>query len=647
MWYRGILFIIFFLASCFFLGDLLLRFLGWKRTLISAPVWGIAIIMATLQLVAYPLYRLGQSYRIFFIIYSILILFLIGLSVFAALQRKDYSCYMYSFDTFLKEVKTFPFLFSAACFLLVFFLIYTFAFYYPTTDDGYYMTRSMEIMNRNSLSVNVRTAWLGWSDEELPDFTDASTFAFLISYISTLSGIHVTILSKSFFAFCLVILHLSAIVVTVDTVTEKKENQAAFICTVLILYLIFQIFSVKASSAGTWMTGYIWNGKSMLPGFIFPMILTSCFTLIRHIDNLKKREWLSITIILLAGMAFSIVGLNLPVILYFTFGIAFLISTKFRYMKKILPGAIISVTPVAVIAIISYLFVITGQNDYYEIGINTAVNWTEQFLEAIDFFQFVLYILSLIYILLRGSSVQKALFVYAPLILLFCFLNPLFIRQICVYITSSLVYWRLWWLLPVYTLPSIVIADVIGKLCKGNLQAGFFCSLISLFVVSGFQLFRYSVTAPEYTVIPFAQNVGRLINVRPEFRYNLYGINPATYNTAKAIEDDWVIAENPRLLMFINRPYEIRQYSPDIIMVPAIRDIQLSDKTIPGTGITEAQFMKTYSEIEDGQLIKDILDYYSVDYICFDGHPAFENPEIYGFHFICNTGGIDLWRVKH
>ena len=645
MFSKGLLLILLFSAAVLLLGDAFLRLIGWERKCSSAYAWGVAVLLAVVQLVAYPLYRLSTSFTLFFILYSAVLAALLFWAVFSAVKARDWSCYAKDFHITVRGIREAPLLTLILWGALIFFLIFSFGFYYPTTDDGYYMTRSMEVIRQNSMGINVRFAWLGWSNGELPDYTDASTFAFLISYLSALSGIQATILSKTFFAFCLLAAHIAAILTALEAILEKKEHLFEKKTFGMLFYLIFLIFSVKQDSAGNWMTGYIWNGKAFLSAFILPMLLASCFMLMRRADDLQGREWLAVTTVLMAGIAVSIVGLNLPIILYFTFGLAFLIATGFRSFSKIWKGALLSALPVMVYAILSYLFVITGQNDYFEAGTTTSVSWIGQFAEAVDFFQFVLYLFACVYVLIFGSRLQRALFVLAPFLLLISFLNPLLTDPVCKYVTSSLVYWRLWWLLPLYLLPAVVLTDLFDRLTKGNLQCGLLCALLSLGIVSGFEIFRYSITDPAETILPYAENAGRLIHVRPELRSNLYGINPATYLTAKTIEEDWSGEDAPRMLMFFNRPFEIRQYNPDIVMAVAIRDIQLTDELIPGTEFTQRDFMNTYNEISDGVLLHKILRTLDVDYICFEEAPAVSDMEACGFHHLMNYAGIDLWRV--
>ena len=70
MFSKGLLLILLFSAAVLLLGDAFLRLIGWERKCSSAYAWGVAVLLAVVQLVAYPLYRLSTSFTLFFILYS-------------------------------------------------------------------------------------------------------------------------------------------------------------------------------------------------------------------------------------------------------------------------------------------------------------------------------------------------------------------------------------------------------------------------------------------------------------------------------------------------------------------------------------------------------------------------------------------------
>ena len=108
------------------------------------------------------------------------------------------------------------------------------------------------------------------------------------------------------------------------------------------------MLSVKPSSAGTWMTGYLYEGKATMIGVVFPLLLSACANIINNIETIKKREWLAVSTTLVAGIELSIVGVFLPVILYFCIGTAYLFGTRFHNLKKIWFPAFLAALPVVI-----------------------------------------------------------------------------------------------------------------------------------------------------------------------------------------------------------------------------------------------------------------------------------------------------------
>lgn len=423
------------------------------------------------------------------------------------------------------------------------------------------------------------------------------------------------------------------------------------------------MLSVKPSSAGTWMTGYLYEGKATMIAVVFPLLLASCANIIAGIEKNTARDWLSILVVLTAGIELSVVGIFLPGILYFCYGIAFLISDKFKSLKRIVVPVLISILPVMIFGILSYISAnslffnlggLSGNSNAVSAAASTnaaAVShfkdvltaWKNHFLEGIDFWQFVLFILSAVYFLFKGNSVEKTLLFIAPVVLFLTFLNPLFADFVSEKITTPIVYWRLWWLLPVYFAPALAFSDFLDKITEGKPQNALLCITVSLFIIAGFEVFRYSIISPEYTVLPFAENIGRLINIRPELRFNIYNLNPGPLNTAEAIISDWDGSERPRVLMCFNRPFELRQYSTEISIVGDIRNYDEIQGNIPGTDIPMSEFAQSYNEIDDGAFLREMAERLEIDYICFDKSPA-DTIEQFGFKHILTYGDINIWR---
>lgn len=72
---------------------------------------------------------------------------------------------------------------------------------------------------------------------------------------------------------------------------------------------------------------------------------------------------------------------------------------------------------------------------------------------------YIIYALSIIVILIKGSKNAKKYFIFVPMIYILTIYNPLFTKIIIKYFTSSSVFWRLMWLMPMEF--SIIYAFVI------------------------------------------------------------------------------------------------------------------------------------------------------------------------------------------
>ncbi|MDO5444279.1 MAG: DUF6077 domain-containing protein [Eubacteriales bacterium] len=715
---KGILLIIAVSVVCHLSGDYFLRIIGWKRSFAASYVWGLVLIFALFHLIAYPMYRLGTSFSLLFWSFFIILALVLLCALMTGIKQKNL-LYPYSEEvrSFFQNSKKYVFLVLVFLAALTAYFFMSEGFYYSSSDDGLYITKGMEALAQNSLAINDDMAWYGRRNAPITNFENGSTYSFFLAILSKCSGLPTVAVTKTFFLFNLLLAHLAAVLWVFDIVqtektrkerTEKtKYTQKLFF---LISYIVFQLFCVKEGSAGTWMTGFLYEGKAILIGVMFPLLLGSCLKLLERIESFNYREWISIAVVLLAGVEVSVIGVIFPLVLYFSLGVAILIGTRFRYFRRVWIPAVLAAIPVVVFALFSFFSassyfstlggistkdwvsagqvaaeVVTSGNKVTsaEIPVSAGteynilsgirddepkeaedtlhdslkksnriknslkaqfISWKDNFLYAVDFWQFVLYCLSALYILFRGTRNQRIIFVYVPIVLLITFANPFLCDFVASKITTPIVYWRIFWLFPVYLLPAVVCTEIVDTLTEGNIQRGVLISILGFGIISGYEVFRYTVTDPVYSIIPFAKNVGKLINVRPELRHNIYGLNAATVEIAEAVLEDWEEEERPRLLFCFNRPFEIRQFSSDIIMAMPVRNYDsetwnIDEKT------SASWFMNNYSSVEDGEYLRSLLEKLEVDYVLFNGPSAVENLEDYGFKRV-EAEGRELWKVE-
>ena len=94
------------------------------------------------------------------------------------------------------------------------------------------------------------------------------------------------------------------------------------------------------------------------------------------------------------------------------------------------------------------------------------------------------FLVALVYLFLHEKDkVKRILFVYAPVIVLLLYFNPLFIKMF-VEMTENEIYFRICWLLPVTVSIAYAVVQVWGNL-KGKKAACFGGVCILLVVISG------------------------------------------------------------------------------------------------------------------------------------------------------------------
>ena len=385
-------------SACILLGCFLLHIFKWKTGLLESFVWGLAGLIAVFHLLAYPLFLLKTSFTMLFSIYSTIIIVLLLLSIASFIRKREYIILLNNAIKNISNFSQIPFLLLLLA-MLIAALIYTCIFcYHPTVDDGYYLARSMEVIAQNSLDIHPSQSWYGETINNYPNLTDASTLSFFISYLSYLFKLSPAIICRRGFAFLLILAHLSAVLIVYDTMEgtgSRTHDKKVFF---LIVYILFQITAEKVCSSGRWITSYIWQGKAMLMALIFPLLLIACANIIRNIhdNNNSSAEWLSVAVVLTAGISVSTVGLFLPLILFFSYGIAFLAVSGARSFRKIFVPALLSALPVIICGVISYLNIATVNTRYFEIGKTADWSWLQQFFRANDIFQFSIFILGCI-----------------------------------------------------------------------------------------------------------------------------------------------------------------------------------------------------------------------------------------------------------
>lgn len=620
---RNIVLFLFLSIVSIIIGCSFLEYIGWEAKIYSALSWGFTALFALFFIISYPLYMIGSSFSLLFWLFSIAELGLFLWSLSFLVKNNQLTFFRKEIQLYVQNFRQNKLLSILAVCAIVIGLWLTVGYYHATSDDGYYLPRSMEVIRSNSLAVPTAVSWYG---EEIPGYhnlTDASVLSSFISYLTYLTGINATILCRSGFAVFSIAVHYSSFLTLADSVLENRNNYELKSLSV-IFYTIFIFFAEKVCSAGVWLSQYIWQGKSLLSALVFPLLFASCSNLIKRINISKTIEWLSVFLVFSAGIGISTVGMFLPVILFFGIGTSFMFATQFRYFRSVWIPALLSMLPVIICAVISYCSIVTTNTFYLTIGQRNTWSWKEQFFRAFDIPQLISYMCSVLYYLVKGNKLERILFVYTPTALLLTFINPFFAEFVSSYVTTKEVYWRIFWIIPVYIVPALAFSKLFMFLSSGKPARGIVLIGAFIAVILSFEWKTY------YSIKPNFSDMKSLFHVSYPRRENLYSLSPENVIIAEKIIGDYDGNKRPRLLTAYDSNFEIRQYSSEII------------EEISWCGLEKADL---FNCITDGNELLTVVSDCSADYVCFQRPKGVCHPENYGFEFVCAAGEMELWKV--
>ncbi len=606
--FKMIVFVPVFLTMCYLVGTFVFHILKLQTNLIRSLVFGFISILALFQVIAYPLYRIGSSLTLLMCLYlpivfalcvwSVVHIYRSGLLVQAKGKIAQRICALKPY---------LPLLFLLLVVLLMYGRI-VFTYFHYDSDDSYYLPRALEVLSQDRLNIGEEEAWMGGSDEVWDDPADASTMEFFKAMLSRITGVHVTIICKTCFCFAIIVFSLCSIYEYDRTIRDKNQDSDKVAIIVLTLYLILLILGQNVTnSVAKWITRNPWYGKSIVCAVIFPALWIICAEIVRGDGgDIKPGYWVLASITLVAGAQASIIGVIFPVICYFCLGFPFMITYGKKNFVKILKPAIFSLIPISIFAGIVLLEVVINPNRFSaSVYVPNWVTVAKSMLGTAHITEF--YILGSLYVLIRGRKTARLLIVGSAVTLFLIFLNPVLIGYISKLTTGS-VYFRLYWILPLYFAPAYALADAVWSSCShGKGVSALNIAAVLLMICCVFVDNDISEHTKPYTKDLIASSG----------RQNLYALPERIIKTADFILADFDKLGRPTVLCY-SEP--IRQYTAEINIAGGFRSthMQLRTEKFPGTNMTAAEFYELFGEgkpLPDNVRIKDVLEWLNVDYL--------------------------------
>ena len=510
--------------------------------------------------------------------------------------------------------------------------------YWPTSDDSYYLPRAMEMVSKNTVNITDSIAWLGYQTDNKYGYFNPSSMEAFRAVLSSITGIPVTVLSRNALCIILVMLSYASVWQLTGSLVGESDNAERIKALTLLLYniillLVGGFMKRDIVSFPFWQIRYLWQGKSILISFFFPLIMKLCVDIYRcNGDNHKV--WNCCLLLgwaVIAAVSTTRVAVIFTPILCFILGIPYIVMNivKRKFQWQIVPQILVAFIPVIIVASIS-MIAMTDSSGGGLFSTSQPLDihkWNEVFGEMFSIGHWIfwgLYAISLLYLIHKGDSIQKAVLIGAPIVLFLTFLNPLLIRIVVKFIKYS-IYWRLYWLLPMWYVFPFVLSIII-------------CSNMTMKEINSFVIgFTVPLLLCGYVFI-----WGRV-----EIRNSMYSLDRRTESVAKFILDDYSGGTKPVVLDMTYQfkgVVEIRQYSTDIILYAGHRDTQRAI-------IQDTSLQSLYKELYNGESLSNeemesVIKNGEIDYVTSktDEEAQFEN--LFCLKKVFTVDDFIVWSVQ-
>lgn len=604
----------------FLLGATLDLWLFRRYSLTFSVLAGFMVLNAAFFVFTYAFRAIGLKFSLLVTVFSAFLIFTLLFSAYRFIKCLAWKNYWQSVTGYFREhgvLKICLILFIAVILLLSFTLSMK---ENPDSDDSMYMAKAMEIIKTDTLHFHESRMWLGWECDFMTDATDSSTLETLYAYLSLISGIPVAVFCRK-----VMVLVITAVVcctvfnLGISLFRGKQEKIKALLMLAGYLFLCV-VYNAVFDSVPYRQIMSPWHGKTILAAIVFPCIMSVCVDIYSHADEIKWAEWIYLAIVVTASISASIIGVNFTVIYCIVMAAPLLIYRLIakKTVKQFFFPAIVAMLPSILFSGIALITVITSNSGYFTRF--ASPDWYHSFYRTFiadsKGIVLILFLAAMVYFLIKGSVEQRLILVGTTVFLFATFLNPWLVKPVAKYITTGSIYWRLYWVIPIWTAIPAAAADALVKMGIDKAKIflrGAIIALISmeimLFSFAGSSMFTYTVEFLRCWYPP---------------RYNSYALPEMTIACADAILED-SDEDLPMLLDVTDRelwsvPMFIRQYTADIGLCVGIRENQVGLRTdiISGENISVSDFVSKCSEADElleVDMLENAIKHLEADYL--------------------------------
>lgn len=350
-------------------------------------------------------------------------------------------------------------------------------------DDSYYV--SLSLTNIDSEAIYLTEPSMGDKTEGKVPF-DATelipTFELQIAIWAKIFSISPTIICHSLLPMIVIFVSYLAYYYLAKNFFKDKKYAQIFLIIILILFL-FTGFSNR------FRPGYLltrtWQGKTLFFNIGLTMIIAS---LIKMDKKINKRDIIILVLANLFSVSLSSTAIFLIPFTYMSFGLLKLIKRKCKDILYL----IISFIPVIIYIMILFMIIKSSE------GALTVDRDEVNLLEILTYYKnytfLYYYLIATILIMVIGSIEAKRYFGLIQLINLLTIWNPLFSNLIAKYLTSSAIFWRVVWLIPIEFSIAYAITMTIQKLENRKSKIRMLIASIAVIIISGKFIYNFKFT---------------------------------------------------------------------------------------------------------------------------------------------------------
>ena len=465
--------------------------------------YGFALHLAIVQVIAVPCLMLKISFNIFLLIYFFVMM---GLLVCFLLYHKP-SLSLNNYKSIPSRIKRNirnipPWLFFAII-IILFQIIYSSYMMHTDADDGHMTTVSTVAIKENRLDISFYDVYDGIYTGKMRE--SIYSWEFFIAILSKLFKIHPAIIDHSVIIAPLIVLSYIAVFNVIRLLFKdiRKQHCSLFLYTLLILFAAY-----SRHTRGCFMLLRIGQGKAVLASFLLTMILHSCLRIYK--GDYSWRRWIIGLTIITAGIGSSVIGIYMLPIAYIVYGLPLVVILLYKKDIKrfllVIRRLLITMLPVIIMAGFVLYGSISGKwgGDVIPTGqtepdwlFTYSVTFTDSYMIYLLTFAILVIVIDYIWNYKKGNeklsgteNVEieyklRILLVVFSFVLFLTFLNPLFCDFVSKKITGIIVYWRLYWILPMEIIIAVAFAMVIESGKKKVLKYSAALLSVGLIIISG------------------------------------------------------------------------------------------------------------------------------------------------------------------